>query len=75
MGNRVAPLPEGRLTRRPIPADRERWQNEVAGVRRFLAVLDGRRTLAKLEWTRKQRAYYRTRLKDLLMHPPPPEGE
>lgn len=59
-----------RLTKKPITRNAQKWRNEVDGVRQFL------RELADIDpdllggWPGKQRAYYQTRLDDLLAHPP-----
>lgn len=59
-----------RTTKKPIPRTRAGWENEVMGVRRFLSELETMDADLLSGWPSKQRAYYQTRLDDLLAHPP-----
>lgn len=59
------------LTKKPIPAGVDAWRKEVAGIRRFLEGISGKRRDEGTKWVQSQRAYYRHRLDDLLDNAPP----
>lgn len=64
-------MPRPPETKKPIPRSLEKWEREVAGIRRFLNTMNRLRWDNGDVWVRKQRTYYRLRLRDLMDNAPP----
>lgn len=59
-----------RLTKKPLPRSRSKWDRERAGIELFLLRCHDIKDEELTVWKRKMLDYYRTRLRDLETHPP-----